>query len=125
MPPLILNQIQYETDTWKRLLDFMMDENSNLKIRLSEILKDKFRLQSLEELEDFQSHFIKEDELIRLLRNEVAELDNLFATTPFVKGKITKEIDTKLEKLRNNIIIAERQFGRLNLEFNNFLSINM
>jgi hypothetical protein len=125
MPPLILKQLQYETDTWKRLLDFMMEENINLKIRLSEIIKDKFNKNALEDLEDFQSNFIKEDELISLLRNEVAELDKLFGTAKFDGGKISQEIEVKLERLRNNIIIAERQFGKLNLEFNNYLSLNM
>lgn len=125
MPPLILKQLQYETDTWKRLLDFMMEENINLKIRLSEIIKERFTQHALEELEDFQSNFIKEDELISLLRNEVAELDKLFGAEPFAGGKISGEIDRKLDRLRNNIIIAERQFGKLNLEFNNYLSFNM
>jgi hypothetical protein len=125
MPPLILKQLQYETDTWKRLLDFMMEENINLKTRLSDIIKEKFNKNALEELDDFQSNFIKEDELISLLRNEVAELDKLFSSEPFHGGEISKEIDNKLERLRNNIIIAERQFGKLNLEFNNYLSQNM
>ncbi len=125
MPPLILIQLQYETDTWKRLLDFMMEENINLKTRLSDIIKEKFNKNALEALDDFQSNFIKEDELISLLRNEVAELDKLFGAEPFDGGKISKEIDSKLERLRNNILIAERQFGKLNLEFNNYLSLNM
>ena len=125
MPPLILKQLQYETDTWKRLLDFMMEENISLKIRLSEIIKEKIDPDTLEALEDFQSNFIKEDELIGLLRNEVAGLDKLFGTEPFDGGKITRETEKKMDRLRNDIILAERQFGKLNLEFNNFLSINM
>lgn len=125
MPELKLRQLQYESDTWKRLLGFIMDENIHLKYRLSEVLKDKFNKNLLEEVEIFQSRFIKEDALIGLLRNEVVELDKLLVREIFEDSRIIKEIDRKLKKLRNNIIIAEKQFGKLKSEFNNYLSENI
>lgn len=125
MPELKLKQLQYESDTWKRLLVFMMDENIHLKNRLSQVLKDKFDKNLLEEVESFQSNFLKEDDLIGLLRNDVAELDKLLVREIFEDGKIIKEIDGRLNKLRNNIITAERQFGKLKSEFNSYLSENM
>ncbi len=125
MPELKLRQLQYESDTWKRLLGFIMDENIHLKYRLSEVLKDKFNKNLLEEVEIFQSRFLKEDALIGLLRNEVVELDKLLVREIFEDSRIIKEIDRKLKKLRNNIIIAEKQFGKLKSEFNNYLSENI
>ena len=125
MPELKLKQLQYESDTWKRLLVFMMDENIHLKNRLSEVLKDQFDKNLLVEVEGFQNNFIKEDEMIGLLRNDVAELDKLLVREIFEDGKIINEIDRRLKNLRNNIIIAERQFGKLKLEFNNYLSENI
>jgi hypothetical protein len=125
MPDLKLKQLQYERDTWKRLLGFMMDETIHLKNRLSEILKYKFDKNLLEEAENFQSSFLKEDELISLLRNDVAELDKLLVREVFEDGKIIKEIERRLKRLRNNIITAERQLGKLKLEFNSYLSENM
>ena len=56
MPELKLKQLKYESDTWKRLLDFMMDENIQLKNRLSEVLKDQFDKNLLDDVERFQSH---------------------------------------------------------------------
>lgn len=125
MPALKLKQLQYETDTWKRLLAFMMEENIHLKIRLSEILKDNFDVKKLEVAEDFQSNFIKEDELIGLLRNDIAELDKLFGMKIFEDGWLINEIDIKLKNLRNNIITAERRFGKLQVDFNSYLSQNL
>lgn len=125
MPELKLKQLKYESDTWKRLLGFMMDENIHMKNRLSEILKIGFNKNLLDEVENFQSRFIKQDELIGLLRNEVAELDKLLEREIFEDGKIFNEIDRKLMKFRNNIINAEKQFGRLKLAFNNYLSENI
>jgi len=124
MSELKLKQLQYKTDTWKRLLGFMLDENIHLKNRLSEVLKDKFNKNLLEDVENFQSSFIKEDELIGLLRHDVTELDKLLVMEIFEDGKIIKEIDRRMTKLRNNIINAERQFGKLKSEFNSYLSEN-
>ncbi len=125
MPELKFKQLQYETETWKRLLGFMMDENVHLKNRISEILKDGFDNNLLVEVESFQNQFVKEDELILLLRNDVAHLDKLLLREAFEDGEIIKEIDRKLKKFRNNISIAEKQFCQLISAFNSFLSENI
>jgi hypothetical protein len=122
MPALKLKQLQYESDTWKRMLGFMMDENIHLKNRLSEVLKENFDNKLLEDVEHFQSRFVKEDELIGLLRNEVAELDKFLDDGIFNDGIIIKKVDKKLKNLRQNIITAELDFGNLKLAFNNYLS---
>ena len=124
MPELKLKQLQYESDTWKHLLGFMMDENIRQKNRLSEILKNGFNRNLLEEMEDFQTRFIKEDERIRLLRHELVELHKLLIREIYIDGKIIKEINAKFKNLRNNMVITERKFGELKLEFNNFLLEN-
>ena len=125
MPELKLKQLQYESDSWKRLLRFMMDENIHLKNRLSEVLKDQFDKNLLVEVEVFQNNFIKEDGLVALLRNDVAELDKLLVREICEDGKIINEIDRRLNNLRNNIMNAELQFGKLKSEFNSYLLENM
>jgi regulator of replication initiation timing len=125
MPELKLKQLQYEAETWKRLLGFMTDENIHLKNRLSEILKDRFDKNLLDEVERFQSRFVQEDQMIGLLRNEVAELGKLLVREVFEDGSIIKQVDRKLKKLRDNINNAEKQFGKLKTEFNSYLSENM
>jgi regulator of replication initiation timing len=125
MPELKLKQLIYEADTWKRLLGFMMEENIHLKNRVSQILKDRFDENLLEEVEVFQSSFVKEDEMIGLLRNDVAELDKLLQKEVFEDGMIIKNVQSKLKKLRHNIKNAEKQFGKLKADFNNYLSENI
>ena len=125
MQVLKLKQLKYEVDTWKRSQAFKMDANIYLKIRLSEISKDKFDATLLEVAEDFQSNFVKEDNLIGLLRNYIAELDELFGMEILENGWILKEIDIKFKNLRNNIITPERQFGKLEVDFNSYLLQNL
>jgi len=120
-----LKQLQLKSDSWKRLLGFMMDENIQMKQRLTIILKDNFDKNLLEEVENFQSTFMKGDELISLFRNDVAELDKLLVREIFEDGKIIKDIDGSLERLGNDILNAERHFSNLKLEFNNFVERNI
>ncbi len=125
MPELKLGQLQFESDSWKRLLGFIIDENIHLKNRLSEVLKNGFGGNWLEEMETFHNQLVKEDERISLLRNEIAELDRLLVREVFDDGRIIKDIDRRLKKLRHNITNTEEQFGKLKLEFNSFLTENI
>ena len=121
MPELKLKQLQFESNTWKRLLCFMMDENIHLKNRIAEILKNDANKNLLEEIENFQNNFIRQDELISLLRHDAAELDKLLVREIFEDGEISKEINKKLKDLRNNISNTEKQFTKVKVEFNNYL----
>ena len=102
----------------------MMDENIHLKNRLSEVLKNGFNRNFLEEIENFQTRIIKEDERIGLLRHEVVEFDKLMAGKTFGDGQIIEEINTRIKNLRNSINNAEKQFGKLKLDFNSYLLAN-
>jgi len=125
IPALNLQQLQHEKNTWKRWLGLMMDENILQKNRLSEILKYNFNENLLEEAESLQSNFIKEDELIGLLRNDVAELDRLLMREIFEDEKVINEVDIKIYKLRNNMLTAEKLFCMWKSAFNAYLSGNM
>lgn len=126
MPELKLKQLQYECATWKRSLGFMMEENIRLKNRIAEILKDNFDAGLLENIEMFQNNFINEDTRMSLLRDDVADLEKLLTNQFFENEvKIKEAVDSKLKKVRNNIIEAEKQFSGLKMSFNNYLSKNM
>ncbi|MBX9781729.1 MAG: hypothetical protein K2X48_00410 [Chitinophagaceae bacterium] len=124
MQDLLLKQLQYECDTWKRLLAFLMDENVHLKNRLSEIVKNRDGTTSLNEIERFQTDFLKGDELIKVLRDDISEVDKLLQKEVFEDGALEKKIQTKFSKIRVNIPLAERQLGQLKKDFNNYLLAN-
>lgn len=120
-----LKQLQFETLSWQRLLDFMTDENIHHKNRLSEILKERFDKNLLEEVDGFQNRFIRMDELIALLRHDLAEVQKMqereFYREPFLQKKMTRS----MKKLRKNMNNAEEQFGHLKTAFNHFLIENI
>ncbi len=125
IPELKLIQLQYEINTWKRLLSFMSEENIQLKNRLSEVLKNKFDKNLLEEVEIFYTNIIKEDELFILLRNEINELDNLLVRKVFEEEEVLKIFEKKFRRFSNNIKNSEKQFGKLKMNFNNYLTVNI
>jgi hypothetical protein len=125
MPQKKVKQIQFESNTWKRLLDFFREENVYLKNRLSDILKESFDRSLLEALENFQSQFIKQDELNGVLRNEISELDKLLLDEK-IKEAIRKPlIERILTNLRENLSNSEKRFCALQLDFNKYLSENI
>ncbi len=125
MSQLKLKQLQHESDTWKRSLGFMIDENVQLKIRLAEILRTEFDENLLEDIENFQTSFIREDEMVSLLKTDIAKLDKLLVREVFEDGQIVDNINRMLKEIRRNISIAESQFGKLKLEFNSYLLENL
>ena len=124
-PGLKLMKLRYESDAWKRLLEFMKDENVYLKIQLSDILKNDFDKQLLEKLENFQSSFLNEDDLINVLRNDVAELEKLLVWEALEEKNMMRDIENNMESIRRNIDHAEKQFTRIKSEFINYVSENI
>jgi len=125
MPDLKLAQLQSERDTWKRLLAFMKDENVHLKNRLAEILKNKIDNNLLDDIENFYSVFLKQDELIDLLRFELADLDKLLVRELAEDGINISKVEKKIKTVRKDIEHAEQYFSRLKSEFNSYLSENI
>jgi hypothetical protein len=125
LPDLKLKQLQYEIDSCKRMLDFMSEENIHMKNRISEILKEKFDTWLLEEVDGFQTRFIRKDNLIALLRNEISEMDKLLLHAMYKEGKPDKKIEIKLKRLHRNIDNTEKQSGKLKSDFHRFLSTNI
>ncbi|CAN5510971.1 hypothetical protein BH11BAC5_BH11BAC5_00370 [soil metagenome] len=115
-------QLQVEQDTWKQLLGYMMEENIHLKNRITEILKYKPNRILLDDVENFQSHFIMEDEMISILRNDLANIEKLFAEAGDGNQKMVEQINDRLQRLRENIMLAEAQFNSLKIEFDRYLS---
>lgn len=113
-------QLEHECNTLRRLLLFLKEENIVLKNRLSEILKDSFDKNLLEQAELFHNDFIRKDERIHLLRNDLAGLDNLLTKTINNDEIASVEIDARLRELRSNINIAENQFIKMQSGFNKY-----
>lgn len=115
-------QLQYECESWARLLTYMNDEIIRFKTRLSEVLRAGFDDSLLNELEHFQTVFLEADEWIILLRNELAELNMLLIRERMHDAQRALQVESRTGMLRKQVSGAEVRFRELKESFDDFLS---
>ena len=125
MTNLKLKQLRHEIDTWKRMLSFMEEENIHLKNRLSDVLKDRFDKKMLDNVEGFQNSFIKGDQLLSLLKKDLADLEKRITTEVSIEEGINTNMELAIKKMRIAVDKTEKNFTTVNCDFNNYLSENL
>lgn len=115
-------QYRHESDTWKRYLQFIQQENNHLKNRLSQVLQADTDHDFLERAEYFQNKFISEDDTVNMLRQDIHELDMLLSQDPAEEGTMIKELQKRLKKMHKDMEIVEKQFSKLKCDFNLYLT---
>ncbi len=115
-------QYRHESDTWKRYLQFIQQENNHLKNRLSQVLQADTDHEFLERAEYFQNKFITEDDTVNMLRQDIHELDQLLSKELQEESSVIKDIQKKLKKMNKDMDIVEKQFSKLKSDFNLYLT---
>jgi L-lactate utilization protein LutC len=117
-----LDQYHHEHLTWERMLDFFKQENSFLKTRLSQVLDRKIDKEFLALAEHFQNEFIIKDDFIDELKHDISEMEKAVKESTLAM-KIVPDIkvETKHNKLRNEMEYLEKNFTQLKNEFNKYL----
>ena len=105
-----------QTEKWKRLLDRLQQKNIVQKYHLAEMLKqcqgkDDFVILA----EQYQNRFLQQDEALRLMRNDVAALEDLA-----IKNQREKMHHHK-KKLEKEMKAFRANFKRISSEFTIFL----
>ncbi len=118
-----LDQYRHEYMTWKRMLEFFKQENAFLKTRLSEVVDRNTDREFLALAEHFQNQFIIKDEFMDELRHDVNELESITKIISGIQKNTApdKKIESKQNKLRNEIEYLEKNFTQLKNEFNKYL----
>ncbi len=115
-------QYRHESDTWKRYLQFIQQENNHLKNRLSQVLQADTDYEFLERAEYFQNKFISEDDTVNMLRQDIHELDKILAKETGDDTVVLKEMQKRLKKMHKDMEIVEKQFNKLKSDFNLYLT---
>jgi len=115
-------QYRHESDTWKRYLQFIQQENNHLKNRLSQVLQADTDYEFLERAEYFQNKFISEDDTVNMLRQDIHELDKMLAKETGNDSVALKEMQKRLKKMHKDMEIVEKQFNKLKSDFNLYLT---
>ena len=115
------DQVVQECMAWERLLDFFKQENSHLKIRLSDVLDNKTDKDFLALAEHFQNQFILKDEFVDEMSHDVREQEKTLVVVAEKKAIIEERLIKKQQKIRNEMEFLEKDFNRMKNEFNKYL----
>ncbi|MEP6794132.1 MAG: hypothetical protein ABJB16_07390 [Saprospiraceae bacterium] len=119
----LLKQIQYENETWKKVIYTMMDENVHFKLRLTEVLKPEHEKNFLEKAENFQTCFLELDEKILILRDHLTRLNKLIMEKNETDQQMVI-IKNSRNDFRTNMNLLENHFNKLREDFNQYLFKN-
>jgi len=117
----IQEEIKYENEVGKKLLQGLQQDNVLLKNKLSEILKLNIRDGILEKAENFQTSFLLADERISFLRKDNTELCRQFLKAIGDRNAI-EELSQKQKQLKKQIKQEEKEFNKLKLAFNSYIA---
>lgn len=119
--PKKIKQFQRESDAWKKILEFMLRENAQLKNRLAALVSSNKGSDKdfLEEAEQYQSLFIREDESINLLRRDLSAQDKWLQREIHGDGVI-QGVLFRQNKLRKDIRKALIEFNKIKKQFDHY-----
>lgn len=113
-----VDQLLNEVQAWNRTLDFYLQENSNLKTRLSQVLDNNTDKQFIDLAEHFQNSFIHNDECIKDMQKDLSAMQNVLKNIAAGASADEKKITQQQNKLRNEMGYFEKNFAELQNKFN-------
>ena len=118
-----VSQYQFESDKWKRLLEFIILENTYCKNRLSDIVKESDNSDSefLEQAEHYQYYYIQQETLLSLLRSDIYAFDRLLEKEKFFDGRIAKKANEQRKIIYQEIEKLTIEYQKGAKRFNDFL----
>lgn len=122
MIQLNLRQWQYESDGWKRQLEFNECETGYLLERLSQAIRESGDENFLANAERFQSRFVDLHQGMRALKAQVAAFDHILVEELYLDGEPVNGTVKIFHNLKNRVAAEEREFRKLKAEFDQYIS---
>lgn len=101
---------------WERTLEFYLQQNAFLKIKLSQVLDGMKGKHFLSEAEHFHNAFIQNDENIKDLQNDIELLHGFMKDGTMDAAKL----ESKYCKLNNELNNFEKNFSILRSDFRKY-----
>ena len=117
-----LNQFQFELQSWIRLIEFLNQETTYLKNRLSEVIDQIRDRENLALAEHFQNQFIVKDDVYDHIMHDLKKQSYKWKE---IKSFSSKDLHEDLNKIRKNlsdqIAFIERDHAVLTKDYNSYL----
>ena len=112
------DQFLQECVGWLRLLDFLKQENSFLKTRLSSVVDYETNREFLNEAEQYQNLFLQRDEFINEIIKDAKAHQETISKILVLEKNIDERTNKQQQKLRNEVERLERDFTKMKNDFN-------
>jgi hypothetical protein len=118
-----LNQFQFEVHTWIRLIEFLIQENTYLKNRLSEVIDQIKDRENLALAEHFQNQFIIKDDVYDHIIHDLKKQSYKWKEIKSINSKEIKDDLNKIQKnLKDQLEFIERDHAVLTKDYNTYLA---
>ncbi len=118
-----ITQFQFEIHSWIRLVEFLNQENTYFKIRLSEVIDQIKDKESLALAEHFQNLFIIKDDVYDHIIHDLKKQSHKWTEIKLISSKEISEDLAKTQKnLRDQIAFIERDHAIITKDYNTYLA---
>ena len=119
-----LNQFQFEVHSWIRLIEFLNQETTYLKNRLSEVIDQIEDRENLALAEHFQNQFIVKDDVYDHIIHDLRKQSYKWKEIESISTKEAQQDLRKIQKnLRDQIEYIERDHAVLTKDYNTYLAL--
>ncbi len=113
MKTLSHDHISFELLSWARLLIFLENENAKMKLHLALITKKITEIKLLEKIELLQYAFIAQDNVLSIMRNDVAkQISDMGGFSNYGTEFIMHHLH-----FRKGMVLVENQFNKTKKRF--------
>lgn len=116
-------QYIFENSSWIRLIEYLHQENTHMKNRLSEIIDQITNKESLGQAEQYQNKFLTKDDLydhmLHVLTGQATKWKELKSNPG---STISIEIKKTHKKIREQMDFIERDHALIKQDYNTYLS---
>jgi hypothetical protein len=118
-----INQFQFEIHSWIRLVEFLNQENTHLKNRLSEVIEQIKDRENLALAEHFQNLFIIKDDVYDHILHDLKKQVHKWAEIKLISSKeISDDLSKTQKNLRDQIEFIERDHAVITKDYNTYLA---
>ncbi|MBP7931300.1 MAG: hypothetical protein KAZ11_01550 [Chitinophagaceae bacterium] len=118
-----IKQFQFELHSWIRLVEFLNQENTFLKTRLSEVIDQIKDKESLALAEHFQNQFIVKDDIYDHIIHDLKKQLHKWTEIKLISSKEISEDLAKTQKnQRDQIEFIDRDHALITKDYNTYLA---
>lgn len=115
-------QYLFENATWTRIIEFLSQENTIMKNRLSEVIDQIRDRDDLAMAEHYQNQFIIKDDLFDHMLHDLHEESEKWGNSKLTANEVTlRELQYTHDHLRDQMEFIERDIAMIRKDYNSYL----